>query len=421
MRGFARCLVAASLLWATAATGAGLRFRDPVERREVQRSSAADEIDAGEVARRVLVRQLGVDWNEVLVTTADGMLETVLLRHGGSWRSHGSGRDVLRRPSVGDKFAWYASLRADQDVRAIQPNYDAVHPGCRQMSIDVLQTGGGLNLATQPALVGAQGQVLDANDVVVAIIDSGAASIAGVAERLLPGIDVLHPRHDDTPALPGSDPIDPLDPGAWDANGHGTAMASLVAALAENVRILPVRVVKGDCVGTVFDLAEGIRAAAAAGSQVISISLSVGHDSPVLRQAVEDAQAAGAIIVAAAGNSGLIEYPAALPGVVAVTAVDDGGLPPWFAPLGDRIDLAAPGVDVLAEGPTALLRMSGTSPSTAIVAASAAIVVGQLPSAGSEAWKLILLRSVTPVESIDSSLTGHIGSGVLDMSRLPRE
>jgi hypothetical protein len=53
--------------------------------------------------------------------------------------------------------------------------------------------------------------------------------------------------------------------------------------------------------------------------------------------------------------------------------------------------------------------------------ASGAIVFGQLPSAGSEEWRLILLPSLTPVESIHSPPIGHVGSGVLDISRLPRE
>ena len=415
MRGVALSLLVVTAAW-TSCLAAPRRVEAPAARR-LSRPADLQPLDlSASLRRNRLIGEIGADWDAVIVSTADGALDTVIDRHGGQWRGHGAGRDLLQRPNGQDRFAWYVSLQDDPDVTEIQPNWYAVHPGCRQMSIDVLESGGRMDLVTQPALADVGAQVLAASDVTVAIVDSGIAAVDELDGRLLTGIDVLHPRRGDAPAQADRPALDPADPEAWDANGHGTAMATLVAALARDASILPVRVVRGDCTGTVFDLAEGIRAAAAAGADVISVSLSVGRDSTVLRRAVEEAQAGGAIVVAAAGNEGVVEYPASLPGVLAVTAIDDAGIPPSFAPRGARVDLAAPGVDVVTDAPTGQLVMSGTSPAAAIVAAAAAAAAHEAPGVDPLAWRSRVLDAVKPAEG---DLTGRIGTGIIDLSRLP--
>jgi hypothetical protein len=380
----------------------------------------APDAIAREIARRLIERRLGEDWDELIVVAADGDADMVLLRHGGAFRAHGHGRHAVKPPHADRRLDWAFEVSQDAAVREVEANHRAVHPGCRQMSIDILQSGGrsaDQSLLLQPMLTGiAQPEGMDASGVVIAVVDTAIGAIPQLEGRLLTPIDVFHPRFDGTTQPgDGSDLLDPLGEHAQAVSGHGTAMASLVASMANGASILPVRAVRDDCTTTVFDLAEGILAAAEGGARVISLSVSTPHDNPILRRAVEDAQAQGILVVAAAGNDGVLEYPAAYPGVLAVTAVGDDGWPPAFAPVGARIDIAAPGVGIIAHGPDWDCELTGTSPATALVAGAAAAAVHALPDAGPDVWSMLVRNAVRPAASVHPSLAGKIGTGILQI------
>lgn len=362
------------------------------------------------------------DWPEWLVVADDAVVLDLTRDHGGSWRASGLGVHVLRAPSSRGRRGWAARLAADARVEGTEPNYPALLPSCRQMSIDILEIVPRTGLLQQEVLQRlGSAEPLPAADAMVAIVDSGVAPLAEFAERLAPGIDVLAPGNGGQPRgrAVGRRGALPARSGQADPNGHGTAVASLIAALTTDARLLPVRVVEEDCEGTVFDLAVGIVRASEAGADVINVSLGTPHDSPVLARAVARAQELGSLVVAASGNGGELEYPAALPGVVAVTAVGRDDWPPSFAPLGPRIDLAAPGVDVEAQGPDGVwLRLSGTSPSAALVSAAGAAVVQRTPGAPLALRRFVLLQAVTPARTVHPALHGQIGSGILDLSPL---
>jgi subtilisin family serine protease len=104
---------------------------------------------------------------------------------------------------------------------------------------------------------------------------------------------------------------------------------------------------------------------------VINISLA-GPRNRILDALVRKASSMGYVIVAAAGNGGPgapPAYPAALPEVVAVTAVDESRRIYRYANQGDYIRVAAIGVDVAAAAPGgATVRQSGTSFATPHIA-----------------------------------------------------
>jgi hypothetical protein len=179
---------------------------------------------------------------------------------------------------------------------------------------------------------------------------------------------------------PDPDPTDPddiefnSDFGCWDHNtlgDHGLWTAGIIGAIgndgagaagvAWSVKIRPVRVlgITGD--GTNFDIAQGILYAAglpATGAdtalvqapsraQIINMSLGGPFASATLQSAVNAAIAAGSLIVASAGNDGLDigAYPAAFPGVMAVSAVGEDGALATYSNGGTFISVAAPGGD----------------------------------------------------------------------------
>ncbi|MBZ4416355.1 S8 family serine peptidase [Myxococcus sp. RHSTA-1-4] len=147
------------------------------------------------------------------------------------------------------------------------------------------------------------------------------------------------------------------DEHANDDHGHGTHVAGTIAQATNNkegvagvafeATLMPVKVLNHFGGGTTADIADAIRFAADKGANVINMSLGGGGYSQVMASAVEYARKKGVTVVAAAGNGGRarVEYPAAYPGAVAVSAVGpDGTLAPYSS-YGKELDIAAPGGD----------------------------------------------------------------------------
>jgi type VII secretion-associated serine protease mycosin len=185
---------------------------------------------------------------------------------------------------------------------------------------------------------------------------------------------------------------------------HGTAMAGIIAAhghgpgsedgvmgIAPEVKILPVRVIlegtdkarerarnsRGNA------LAQGIRWAADQGADVINLSLGddseSAHPEAAEDAAVQYALAKGSVVVASAGNGGEkgdhISYPAAYPGVIAVTAVDRFGTHAAFSTRRWYATVSAPGVDIVMADPDQKYYQGwGTSAASAFVSGAVALV-----------------------------------------------
>ncbi|MEU5365211.1 type VII secretion-associated serine protease mycosin [Streptomyces sp. NPDC005925] len=228
--------------------------------------------------------------------------------------------------------------------------------------------------------------------ITIAVIDSGVdSSLPDLKGRVLDGKDYSDQRGDEH----------------TDLAGHGTNVASLIAAtggrgavngsygLAPGARILPIRMRYSEEDFGKFDagaqfsrnMAEAIRYAAGTEAQIINISMGA-YDAPgrknvstaALTAAVKYALDKGKLIFAAAGNDGAaanrLGYPAATPGVVGIGATDKNAKALALSQSGPQIDLVAPGIDMIHAclGKTGVCRTSGTSDATAIASAAAALV-----------------------------------------------
>ncbi|MEV4262498.1 S8 family serine peptidase [Kribbella sp. NPDC049584] len=242
------------------------------------------------------------------------------------------------------------------------------------------------------------------------------------------GVDAGHPDLVGR-LVTGYNAVSTTRPNPVDDNGHGTMVAGIIAASANNgagiagvgwsSKVMPIKVAGADGVANDLDLVEGINWAVAHGATVLNVSIANPGDSPVLHDAIKRATAKGVIVVAAAGNDGsaVPQYPAAYPEVIAVAATNAGGVLTDFSSYGDWVDLAAPGWDVITTGvrsmaPSPYWLCSGTSCAAPIVAGVAALVKNKWPAltpAQLEARLKSLARDAGP-----RGTDPYFGAGILD-------
>jgi serine protease len=207
-----------------------------------------------------------------------------------------------------------------------------------------------------------------ARTVVVAVVDTGIKPHPDLVDRLLPGADTIS-----DPANAGDGngvDTNPNDEGKDVPNGesswHGTHVAGTIAATTNNnngvagvnwgAKIVPVRVL-GREGGSSFDIAAGIRWAAGASvpglpnnvnpAKVINMSLGgPGSPNSTFQDAINEAQARGAIVVIAAGNSNedaTNTRPCNQQNVICVGAVGFSGKRASYSNYGAPVDVVAPG------------------------------------------------------------------------------
>lgn len=227
----------------------------------------------------------------------------------------------------------------------------------------------------------------------VVVLDTGLAAapfdhpVMGPCVTCPSGADDVPDRHPD-PA--GDDRLDP-------AAGHGTFIAGLVLQVEPRARVSVHRVLSGLGDGDEAAIAQAIEALA---GQVDVLNLSFSgytlEHPALLAAAVRKVQAAGALVVASAGNDATCRptFPASLPEVISVGAVGPGGPAP-FSNYGPWVRACAPGVDLISaffrgfdgstEVPngdddpdrfTGYARWSGTSFSAPLVAGALAREIG---------------------------------------------
>ena len=252
--------------------------------------------------------------------------------------------------------------------------------------------------------------VYSGTNVVVAVLDTGIdATHPALVGHVLPGFDMVN---EDPIPQDGPEPGQPDGP----AEGHGTHVSGIVVLVAPESKIMPLRVLDVDGRGNTFVLAYAIDWAVANGASVINLSLGSDGDATVLQEAIARAQSQGVLVTAAAGNdnSATPQYPAAYPGVVAITAVDEANHKAEFANFGaDWIDLAAPGVAITSTVPVSgsilYATWSGTSMAVPFVSGAAALLRQQHPSAQPAQLTDMLVQSASDLNIYNPGYVGQLG------------
>jgi len=309
----------------------------------------------------------------------------------------------------------------------------------RATSLDTSDSPGATPI-TYPQTIGATlaaRQGVTGKGIGVAVVDTGIANDPALRGHVVRRVDF----------------VDPLNPTSGDPAGHGTHLAGIVAAsspsltgVAPDASLVAVRVLDEQGNGRLSTVIKGLEWTVLhrheLGIRVVVLALSAPAsgsylDDP-LAAAAEMAWQSGLVVVAAAGNSGPAAGTVGTPGIdpliLTVGSSDEQGTPnvaddtvPWFSshgPTADGIakpDLVTPGRKIVSlrvpgstldvqmpthREPNGLFRLTGTSPSTAVAAGAAALVLQQRPDLTPDQLKAVLTASAHPLAGVDRSVQG---------------
>jgi subtilisin family serine protease len=216
---------------------------------------------------------------------------------------------------------------------------------------------------------------IDASNVVVAVIDTGVdTSHPALRGRLVQGYN----------SYDGTSNVTDLD-------GHGTHVAGTIAGawgldsraggVAVNAKIMPIRACDDQRRFSDESIYNGIVYAVKSGVRVINISLEDQAELPKTALAIDYARKMGVVVVVASGNEGSsnVSSPARYEGSVAVGS-SVGGRRSTFSNGGGRLDMTAPGENIVAPLPgNRYGAKSGTSMAAPYVAGAAALVIARHP------------------------------------------
>ena len=241
--------------------------------------------------------------------------------------------------------------------------------------------------------------VTEGQGVTVAVIDSGVdPQVSDLTGSVTSGPDLTGV------GTPASNPGWGMH-GTWMASliaGHGHGGGSGIIGVAPRAHVLSIRVItdqqdpgyaryQQEPQGRVqTELARAITYAVAHGAGVISMSLGYGRPSRAVRQALQDAFSHGVVVVASSGNLGgsasarrhaPYSFPADYPGVLGVAAIGQNGTSAGFSSDNLSVQVAAPGVQVPAQGRDGRYWLvSGTSPACALTAGVVALIRSKYPA-----------------------------------------
>ena len=251
--------------------------------------------------------------------------------------------------------------------------------------------------------------------VVVAVLDTGCdTNTLELAGRLVPGYNFIATNN-----MPADD------------NGHGTAVATVLAANANNgyrgagvnwgCRIMPVKVMDKTGAGFYSQWAQGVDWAVSNGAKVINLSGGGSSDDLTLSNAINRAVAAGVIFITITHNYGAPSptFPGRHPRAITVGATGTNGWLCGFSNYGTNTAIVAPGTNILTTGTGGVWQSwYGTSVAAPQVAGVAALLCTLRPGLNAEQARALLCGGADDRVSADPNDTPgldlHYGWGRLN-------
>lgn len=215
---------------------------------------------------------------------------------------------------------------------------------------------------------------------------------------------------------------------AMDDNSHGTHVAGIIAAEANNkqgisgitgsldVKIIPVKVLNSKGEGQSDIIAKGIEYAADKGADIINLSFGCDEESTDIEDAIQYARNKGVFVVAAAGNDNENcdnSSPAGEAGAYTVAAINTSYRKAYFSDYGNSVKIAAPGEEIVSTVPgNKYEAWDGTSMAAPVVSGIAAMVKAENPSVTPSEMEDILNKSA--VDIMQKGKDQYTGYGLVD-------
>ena len=251
-----------------------------------------------------------------------------------------------------------------------------------------LQITGSANYSQELANLG------ENRTVVVAVVDTGFSSSDPIFnDRILPGYNAASGNYD-----------------VSDTEGHGTAMASVIAYTTfynPNIKIMPIKIDNnGDIEASPFE--KGIEYAIAQNVDVINISIDAdvrNGDSYVsgIESAIKTATNKGISVVVSSGNDAedtIGWSPARMSNVICVGSINEQSIVSNFSNFGNSLDFVAPGENILTIRPDNAYSETGTSPAAASISGICALLKLNFPDATTDNIQRILQAYATDLGPI---------------------
>lgn len=217
-----------------------------------------------------------------------------------------------------------------------------------------------------------------------------------------------------------------------DVRGHGTHIAGTIAAKSNNnygvrgIGNIPLYITRGlTNTGSAreTDVIQALDQCVKNGSKIISLSLSGGSMSSLMKQQLDKLYSANILVVAAAGNDGkrIGMYPASYNKVISVGAVDQDGKRWSGSNFGPWIELTAPGVNIVSLGKTSqgaytLAIYTGTSMATPHVAGAAALLWSHYPKCTNTQIRYALAYTALDKGTV-KGCDDYYGYGIIQIKR----
>ncbi len=344
---------------------------------------------------------------------------------------------VIKRPVIEKQSSVMKSLKNNSLVKTIEPNYiyriNAVTANDPLLSkLWGIKNLGQQDAEGQAGLTGIDIGATEAwniqtgsENVVVAVIDTGVkhnhedlsanmwtneAELTGETGVDDDGNGYIDDIHGYNAITNKGDPMDD--------HGHGTHCAGTIGARGNdgkgivgvnwNVKIMGVKFLNKDGSGALEDAIKAIDYATKNGAKIMNNSWGGGAYSELLEEAIQRANSAGALFVAAAGNEAnnndsKPSYPATYKtdNVISVAAIDNRGQIATFSNYGKKtVHVAAPGVNIYSTTLKGYESWSGTSMAAPHVSGVAALLAAEFPDMSQVEIKKRIMETAKPVAGL---------------------
>lgn len=244
------------------------------------------------------------------------------------------------------------------------------------------------------------------NHVKVAVIDTGVCATDKIA--IAGKINLVQ----------GEQQVEPM---YEDASGHGTSIASIIAAsdnsetitgINPNAELYSVKALSDNKTAPISRIVEGIYWCIDNNINIINMSFGTNIDSKILHKAIIDAYNKGILMIAAVGNNNEIgvQYPAAYDEVMGVGSIDNNAQISDFSATGNKVEIVAPGEKIASTGFfDELICTQGTSVAAAHVTGVASLLWDYDTSKSSEFIRALLNNSARSIGA--QNIFGH---GIVD-------